>query len=180
MTTTGADDRDEAAPLIVTLTFDEKSQVRFDAMRRRHFPPARNHLSAHLTLFHKLPGDERDAACRVLEDAASDCEPLALEVDGVRFLGYGSAYTIRSAALSRLRADLALSFEAWLTPQDSQRFAPHVTIQNKAPAQEARALFESLSAEFEPFTATATGLSLWRYLGGPWEAAGTFPFRDEP
>ena len=28
----------------------------FDRLRELHFPPERNYLSAHLTLFHKLPG----------------------------------------------------------------------------------------------------------------------------
>ena len=42
-------------PLIVTALLDEAAQQRFDRLRRSHFPPERNHLDAHLTLFHRLP-----------------------------------------------------------------------------------------------------------------------------
>ena len=45
------------APLIVTALLDEQAQEWFDRLRRNHFPPARNHLDAHLTLFHRLPDD---------------------------------------------------------------------------------------------------------------------------
>ena len=75
------------------------------------------------------------------------------------------------------RASVSRDFwSAELTRQDSQGFRPHVTIQNKVPAQAAMALFEALSASFEPFVATATGLLLSRYRGGPWQAAGEYGF----
>lgn len=45
-------------PLIVTLALDEQAQARFDALRSRHFPPDRNVLDAHVTLFHALPGEQ--------------------------------------------------------------------------------------------------------------------------
>ena len=44
-------------PLIVTLKLDAGAFVRLDALRRAHFPAALNRLSAHLTLFHHLPGE---------------------------------------------------------------------------------------------------------------------------
>jgi hypothetical protein len=64
----------------------------------------------------------------------------------------------------------------WLTPQDSARIAPHVTIQNKVSPDEARALLRELEGEFRPFTGTAEGLDLWHYRGGPWEPARRFAF----
>lgn len=42
-------------------------------------------------------------------------------------------------------------------------------MQNKVPPERARALLHQLRGEFEPYDATARGLALWRYLGGPWE-----------
>jgi hypothetical protein len=44
-------------PLIVTLLLDDAAQARFDRLRAAHFPSARNHLAAHVTLFHALPGE---------------------------------------------------------------------------------------------------------------------------
>ena len=164
------------APLIVTLELDADSFAFLDGLRRRHFPPERNVLPAHLTLFHKLPGEEIETVCAILALIASRTPPLPLDVAGLRFLGYGSAFEIVSPALIRLRAGLADAFEPWLTPQDRQRFQPHVTIQNKAPVAEAKRLFQTLTEDFQPMTATGTGLALWHYRDGPWEAAGRSPF----
>jgi hypothetical protein len=94
----------------------------------------------------------------------------------VRFLGRGVAYTLASTGLTELRRDLAVAWEPWLTPQDRQRHAPHVTVQNKVDPAVARALHARLSAAFEPGTVAARGLGLWRYLGGPWEPVARYPF----
>lgn len=166
----------DVAPLILTLAFDERSFERFDAMRRRHFPPHRNHIPAHLTLFHKLPGENEREIAQTLREVSRTSRPLGLQTSGLRFLGYGTAYEITSPALLALRKDLSARWQDWLTPQDAQGFRPHVTIQNKAPSGDAKALHAQLRATFTPFQASATGLLLWRYRGGPWEAAGEFPF----
>jgi 2'-5' RNA ligase len=163
-------------PLIVTLRFDAASFERFDAMRRRHFPAERNHIPAHLTLFHALPGHAEPQVVRALSETAGRTPAIALAVRKLRFLGYGSAYVVESEPLLALRRDLAAGFAPMLGRQDAAGFSPHVTIQNKAPAKEAKALYAELQAAFSPFEAQASGLLLWRYLGGPWEAAGAFGF----
>ena len=56
----------EVAPIIVTALFGRQDTAFFDAMRREHFPPERNQLAAHLTMFHALPQSARRggaAAC---------------------------------------------------------------------------------------------------------------------
>lgn len=164
------------APLILTLRFDEESFARFDAERRLHFPPARNHIPAHLTLFHHLPGDRQDEISHVLASLAASQAPFHLRVSSLRFLGQGTAYVIDSPELQRLRAEMAGRWSPHLTRQDEQGFRPHVTIQNKAAAAPAKALFKALSASFVPFEAMATGLLLWRYRGGPWQAADEHRF----
>lgn len=168
----------DLAPLILTLRFDDESFRHFDGMRRRHFPKARNQIPAHLTLFHHLPGEAQAEIAEVLCQTAARTPALSLAVTGLRFLGYGSAYIVESAPLAALRAALAETWRDGLTPQDAQAFRPHVTIQNKAPAPAAKALFAELDTAFRPFEAKATGLLLWHYRGGPWEAAGTFDFTD--
>jgi 2'-5' RNA ligase len=163
-------------PLIVTLLLDERSQAEFDRRRAAYFPAERNHLAAHVTLFHALPAEHLDA---VAADLAPFAERPAFEVvvAGLRLLGGGVAYRLESDGLLKLRARLAGEWEPWLTRQDRQRFAPHVTVQNKVAPAVARELHDRLSAGFAPWTATATGLGLWRYLGGPWEAVVEQPFR---
>jgi 2'-5' RNA ligase len=162
-------------PLVVTLLLDDDAQRRFDRLRAEHFPPERNHLAAHVTLFHALPGEREDAVAADLAAAAAR-PPFDVAVTGVRFLGRGVAYTLASTGLTELRRDLAVAWEPWLTPQDRQRHAPHVTVQNKVDPAVARALHARLSAAFEPGTVGARGLGLWRYLGGPWEPVARYPF----
>lgn len=165
-------------PLILTLRLDEETFARLDALRRAHFPPARNHLRAHLTLFHALPGGREGEVAAALAEVCAATPPLALTVAGVFPLGRGVAFDVHGEGLKPLRAALAGRFRAWLTPQDAQGgWRPHVTVQNKADPAEARALLEALRAGFAPRPATGEGLLLHRYLGGPWETVGAFPFR---
>lgn len=161
--------------MILTLGIDVETRRWLDGLRRAHFPPSRNHLSAHLTLFHALPGAEFDGLRADIAEAAERA-PFALVVDGLRFLGRGVAYTVRSVELEALRTGLARRWAVHLTPQDRQRFAAHVTIQNKVDPGEAKALFGDLSRDFRPRDAEAVGLELWWYDGGPWERAEEFAF----
>ncbi|MGY1743979.1 2'-5' RNA ligase family protein [Blastococcus sp. SYSU D00695] len=162
-------------PLVVTLLLADEAQQRFDRLRAAHFPPERNVLAAHVTLFHALPGEH---LARVDADlaAAASRPPFGVAVTGVRSLGRGVAYALASPELAALRARLATAWEPWLTPQDRRPHAPHVTVQNKVDPAVARALHAELAASFVPETVPARGLGLWRYLGGPWAPVAEHPF----
>ncbi len=43
------------APIIVAAEFGGTDFTWLDGLRRAHFPPERNQIAAHLTLFHHLP-----------------------------------------------------------------------------------------------------------------------------
>jgi hypothetical protein len=167
-----------AAPLILTLSLDEPAFTFFNELRKAHFPPERNFLQAHLTLFHHLPADE-PSIIDTIQQVAAQHTTLPLAVTGTAFIGNGVTYKIESPMLLRLHASLQGALKEWLTPQDRQRLWPHVAVQNKVPADKARALYEQLTREFTPFTAYGTGLSVWVYRGGPWEPLATYPFRQE-
>jgi 2'-5' RNA ligase len=178
--------------LVVTLLLEPGAQERFDRLRAAHFParalpgahPERARgggegvfrLAAHVTLFHALPGEQLDAVSADLADAARR-PAFDVAVTGLRLLGRGVAYTLDAPELTALRAGLAAAWEPWLTPQDRQRHAPHVTVQNKVDPAVARALRDRLAAEFVPHRVGARGLGLWRYLGGPWAPVAEYPFR---
>ena len=166
-------------PLVLTLGLDPDTFVALDRLRRAHFPPERNVLPAHLTLFHALPG-EREADVRAALADAAVCAPLPLTFAGVRSLGRGVAVVVKGAELVALRRHLAAAFGAWLTPQDRQPYRPHVTVQNKAAPDAARRLLEGLSAGWVAFAGRGESLLLWRYLGGPWELAEEFPLAALP
>ena len=166
----------DPAPLILTLAMDAASAAVFDGLRQRHFPPARNLIPAHLTLFHHLPGREIDAVTADLDAVCAAHAPFDITVTGLRSLGRGVAYTLESATLAALRQELAARWAGWLTPQDRQKHQPHVTVQNKVDPEDARALLRELQAGFAPFQITGEGLDLWHYRGGPWQPARRFVF----
>ncbi|WP_218123397.1 2'-5' RNA ligase family protein [Quadrisphaera sp. DSM 44207] len=174
----------DGAPLVLTLALARQDQERFDRLRRQHFPSERLHVGAHVTLFHALPGPRVDDVLAACEEHAPPA-PLPVAVTGVRMLGRGVAYQLASPVLSALHAALLAAFTATfgedvLTRQDRARLSAHVTVQNKVDPERARALHAALSAAFTPSEVTATGLALWRYVGGPWEAVTTVPFGSAP
>jgi hypothetical protein len=164
------------APLILTARLDPEAFALLDALRRRHFPPERNHLSAHLTLFHQLPGEEEAAVRAGLEAVARRTPAIEGRADRILPLGRGVAVGIDAPGLVAIRAQLAERWAGRLTPQDRGRLRPHVTVQNKVTAAAARELHAALAAGFEPFPVRIEGLLLWRYLGGPWAPVASVPF----
>lgn len=161
----------------MTALLDPEAQAAFEALRRAHFPPERNHIPAHVTLFHHLPGSLVAEVRRDLAAIAGAASPPPVEVREVRSTGRGVAYRLHSPALEAARAELAARWAGLLTPQDRHGFRPHVTVQNKVPAETARQTQALLAAGFRPWTTRVVAFGLWRYLGGPWEALARVPFR---
>lgn len=168
-----------AAPLLVTVELDAESFTRLDGLRRRYFPPERNLIPAHVSLFHHLPPSERDAVEAALSRSASRAAPV-LRFGRLRRLGRGMAVDVEAPELAAVQRELARDFGAWLTPQDRQPFRPHVTLMNKAPLEDAERAFAELGAGWAPWDGRGEALLLWRYLGGPWAPAGRFPFGPAP
>lgn len=163
-------------PLIVTATFGGADHARLQALRDAHFPPERNVVPVHLTLFHHLPPSlGAELAARLSALAASP--PPRASLAGLRDLGGGTAFRVESPALEEMRADLADAFHGLLTPQDAAPWHPHVTIQNKVKRAEAVALQKRLGGAFVPSPLAIAGLASWVYEGGPWQAVRAYSFR---
>jgi hypothetical protein len=167
---------DTAAPLIVTAELPEALQSRADQLRRLHYPPERNVIAAHVTLFHALPpsveGELREALA-----AESRAKPVPARLEGVMNLGRGTALRITSPAMLAIWERLASRFHGLLTPQDEHLPRLHVTIQNKVSPHNAKQLQRSLADTVEPREFAFAGLGLHRYLGGPWETLKRWSFR---
>ena len=145
-------------------------------LRHRHFPPERNQVPAHLTLFHHLPpGVERELGQRLAHYTAS--APPQARITGILNLGRGTAFRVDSEELADIRDDLADAFQGLLIPQDQARWRSHITIQNKVEPKEAKALQAQLQATFEPRSLDVKGLASWRYQGGPWQKIREHLFR---
>ncbi|MFM6829022.1 MAG: 2'-5' RNA ligase family protein [Novosphingobium sp.] len=165
------------APLIVTAQLPPPLQNWANDLRQAHFPPERNYLNAHVTLFHALPASVLDEARDLLARLAAQHAPVDARLSAVMDLGGGTAIRIESPGMIDLRDQLAEHFRGMLSRQDSHAPRLHVTIQNKVERKEAQALQREMHGAFEPRAFRFSGLALHRYLGGPWEPAGQWSFR---
>ena len=164
------------APIIVTALFGDGDNGWLQELRRIHYPPERNRVPAHLTLFRHLPPSvERELDGR-LTAYAREAPPRA-EIAGVMDLGEGTALRVASEELEDIRYDLALALQGLLTPQDQAAWSPHVTIQNKVEPREARRLQQALRASFSARPLAIRALATWHYRGGRWEPIKTYAFR---
>ena len=163
-------------PLVLTAELDREAFAHFDRLRQSHFPPERNLVPAHLTLFHHLAGHAETEMITVVADEIQHFAPIKARCTDLRLLGRGVAYTVEAPDLKLLRARLRDRFASSLTAQDQAPFRPHITVQNKATPEAARALAAHLTAAGIERVFTITGLLLWRYLGGPWEHRASIPF----
>ncbi|WP_430242625.1 2'-5' RNA ligase family protein [Neorhizobium sp. DAR64861/K0K2] len=166
-------------PLILTARIAQADKAPFDLLRKTHFPPDRNFLDAHLTMFHRLPGEYTDGIVEHLRQVTEAGSSIKAEVSGVRHLGAGVAFTIDSAALQDVRARLKEAFLPWLGPQDMQKWQPHITIQNKVSKDRADRLYQELRATFQPHTIEIKGVDLWKYLDGPWQHETSAIFAED-
>jgi 2'-5' RNA ligase len=163
------------ATFVMTLKLDDSSFSHLQALRTRHFPPERNFIPAHLTLLHTVSVDQvarlRTSWCEL------DClAPVRLQFTAPRWLGNGVAIDVDSVELQSRRARLLELMSGTFTRQDEQPFRAHVTVQNKVPAEEAKALYRSLCATFEPWTGEGSAVLIWHYLGGPWSLESQLAF----
>ena len=163
------------SPLIVTAEFAREFSW-LEQLRRRHYPAERNRVPAHLTIFHALPPSLEPEARSRLARVVQRPPPRA-QLAGLMDLGGGVAFRIVSDDLEGIRAEIASHFRGMLSAQDSAGWRPHVTIQNKVAPKVARALLAELGRNFRPRPLGIGGLSLHRYLGGPWETVARYPFR---
>src|SRR6185503_1428137 len=90
--------------LIVTAELAAEDFAWLDGLRRRYFPPGRNQVPAHLTIFHAIaPSAERELRGR-LADLAAGPAPAA-HLAGVMDLGGGVAFRVVSDDLDGLRSE---------------------------------------------------------------------------
>jgi hypothetical protein len=163
-------------PLIVTAELGAEDLAWLDGLRRRHYPPERNQLAAHLTMFHAIPPSAEQELRGRLSALTKVAAPQA-KIAGVMNLGGGIAYRVVSDELEAFRVELANALHGLLSSQDASGWRPHVTIQNKVAPKLARELLSSLEREFVPRPLCIAGLGLHRYLGGPWERLSRYAFR---
>jgi 2'-5' RNA ligase len=165
-----------AGALIVTAEIAQRDFSWLEHLRRSHYPPERNQVPVHVTMFHALPPSAETEVRTRLAALAKESPPRAT-IEGLMDLGGGVAYRIVSPDLDRIREELAEGLHGLLGAQDTGGWRPHVTIQNKVAPKAARGLLASLKSDFAPRPLAISGLGLHRYLDGPWERLAIYRFR---
>lgn len=167
------------APFIVTAELPPDILAWADALRRAHFPPERNKLAAHVTLFHSFAPSLRDELRHVLSRFAGQFAAPEAICEDLMDLGKGTALAIRSPGMLAVRAAIAEHLHGALTAQDRHEPRLHITVQNKVTPAEAKALQRELAASLHPrrFRFHALGLHLYRETH--WEPQGIWPFRGK-
>ena len=164
--------------MIVTLGFDSASFARLEPLRERYFPPERNFIPVHVTLFQQLPDIALPRLLTDLAMEASKTPALDFTATGIRDFGGGAAVEVDCPPAQGLQARLRRAWGDILTRSDDRGRHLHVTVQNKVDRETARAAQAEMRAGFSPWKGRFDRLLLWYYRGGPWERAGTFPFTD--
>ena len=168
-------------PFILTAVLPRDLQAFAEGLRRAHYPPEKNHLHAHVTLFHAFAPSLLEELRDYLPKIAAEFAAPEGAVKGVMDLGKGTAIALEAPQLLALRQGVAEHFHGSLTTQDLYEPRPHVTIQNKVTKDEARALQATLPGLLAPWIAKGRfafpALALHRYCGGPWEEIKTCAFR---
>jgi hypothetical protein len=166
-------------PFIVTAELPADVLSWADGLRRAHFPPERNWLKAHVTLFHAFAPSLREELRALLGGIAKSHAPPRCRLDGLMNLGKGTALRLESPSLLAIRAEIAARFHGALTAQDSHPPRLHITIQNKVTPEAAKALQAELAPTLKPRDFAFTGLGLHRYLNPHWEVEQVWPFRGQ-
>jgi hypothetical protein len=169
---------DRGAPLLITAELPPDLFAWADAVRRAHYPPQRNRLGAHVTLFHGLP-PSADGEVRRLLAMLSAREPPAAHIAGLMDLGRGTAFAVESPALVALHEEMAEHLHGIIQQRDARSLKLHITVQNKVSRDEAKALQRELAQTLDsrPFRFRGLALSHWR--DDLWRMAQLYRFRGQ-
>ncbi|ANL27634.1 hypothetical protein AMC90_CH01796 [Rhizobium phaseoli] len=89
--------------LILTAHVGDEGFHFFNELRTRFFPPERNFLRAHITVFHKLAPKHRLQIDDILRQAGQMMGTVEVKVTGVRNMGNGVSFVLESEILARVR-----------------------------------------------------------------------------
>jgi hypothetical protein len=165
-----------SGPLIVTAQFAKDDHSWLEGLRRAHYPFEHNRVPVHLTMFQGLPPSALEEVRHQLA-LHSAAPPPRASIEGLMNLSSGVAYRVVSEDLEAIRGSIADHLHGLLSGPDAAGWRPHITIQNKVPARDAKALLDELGRDFRPRRLAISGLLLHRYRGGPWETLATYKFR---
>ncbi len=165
------------APLLITAELPPDVLAWADALRREHYPPERNRLRAHVTLFHALPPSAESEVRHLLADLAKRA-PVEARIGGIMNLGRGTALDVDSPEMVDLHDLIGERMHGLLTPQDDRPLRLHITVQNKVQPAIAKALQAELREGLERRSFSFRGFGLYAWEDGLWRVIADYPFRE--
>ena len=169
----------EKPPFIVTAALPPDIHAWADGLRKAHFPPERNFLRAHVTLFHSLLPSLFDELQTVLPGFAAEYAAPRAAITGLMNMGRGTAIAVESPQMLSIRQAIADRFHGTLTSQDQHKPRLHITVQNKVSPDDAKTLQRELEPQVERREFAFPALELHIYRGGPWEFVKRWAFRGK-
>lgn len=167
-----------SVPLLITAELPGNILKWADALRKAHYPPERNRLAAHVTLFHALPPSAEGEIRALLGELARRETPMA-EISGIMDLGHGTALAVESAGMLALHEHIAEHLHGVLSPRDGHAPRLHITIQNKVDKAAASALQAELKGNLRPYRFRFKGLALHAWETGLWRNIRSYSFRGQ-
>jgi len=162
---------------IVLAVLPDALQARLDALRRAHYPPERNRVPAHCTLFHAIPGMVAAELGATLARLTATTPPPRARIDRIIDLDGGTALALISAELAALRETLADHFHGLLTGGDAVPPRFHITVQNKVDRRTAHILQSELAATWRATDTPIPAIAVHRVIDGTWHPVGAWRFR---
>lgn len=164
------------APLLITAELPPDILAWADALRRQHYPPERNRLRAHVTLFHGLPPSAEGEVRRLL-GALAKRPPVDARISGIWNMGKGTALDVDSPDMAELHARMRERFVGIMNAQDDRKLRLHITVQNKVSYEAARQLQRELREDFDPRGFRFRGFGVYAWQDGLWRPIAEYPFR---
>ncbi|SMR48784.1 unnamed protein product [Zymoseptoria tritici ST99CH_1A5] len=179
---------DNEARYVLTLQTDRAHHDRMTALREKFFPPERNTVRAHLTLFNALPESKLDSSVvPLLKEVAAEMGPFKIRVKRPYKMAGGFLVNLSpkdgpppmNKLVDRLRN--TWKEEGFLSDQDAAKRSVHYTLMNKVTDK------QKVDEAYAEFTSTwngdegiVDGLELWKYAKGRWYWAQRFDFTGAP
>lgn len=162
---------------ILTLSLNPELQNELNLWRARYFPPERNFLDAHVTLFHALPEIEWARFNADVEQVTRKTPRFKVRVAEPYSLGRGVGVKVEAKDIGVIHQRLQNLWQDFLRPQDLQKRRAHCTLQNKVEPAHARASRAEIGAAWTNLEGEARALDLWEYLNGPWRFCARYDLR---
>jgi hypothetical protein len=166
------------APLLITATLPPDVFAWADGLRRAHYPPERNRLGAHVTLFHGLPPSADAEVRRLLGELAARAAPEA-RITGLMDLDRGTALAVDSPLMVALHGEMAERLRGVIQQRDDRPLRLHITVQDKVAPAAARVLQTELAADLPLLSFRFHGLALSHWRDELWRPAQLYPFRGQ-